>query len=168
MNATAKKLGIMVFVLVFGAMFFGADVVFAGNTADQTVTYEVTAINEISVSGNPSALTVSAATAGSQPDEVTDSTTTYAITTNQSKKITGILNSAMPSGVTLKINLVAPTGGTSASDVSLLATAADLVTGITPVAESGKTITYKLSATVAAGVVASANKTVTLTIADSL
>ncbi|PKL47494.1 MAG: hypothetical protein CVV42_12955 [Candidatus Riflebacteria bacterium HGW-Riflebacteria-2] len=149
-------------------MFLGAGAVFAGATADQTVTYEVTAINEISVSGNPAALTVSTAVAGAEPDEVSDSTTTYAITTNQSKKITGVLDTAMPAGVTLKINLVAPTGGTTVTDVTLLGTATDLVTGISPVAESGKTITYKLSATVAAGVVASANKTVTLTIADSL
>lgn len=138
----------------------------ASNAANQTVTYEVTAINEISVSGNPAALTVNAAVAGSAPTLVSDATTTYAITTNQAtRKITGILDTAMPSGVTLTVALAAPTGGTSAGDVTLTGTAADLVTVISTLNESGKTITYKLSATSAAGVIASANKTVTLTIA---
>jgi hypothetical protein len=154
--------------MVFGAMIFVTGVVCAADNTTQTVTYEVTAINEITVSGNPGPLTVSAATAGSQPDEVSDSTTTYAITTNESKKITGILDSAMPAGVTLKINLEAPTGGTNVPDVTLTGVAADLVTGIVPVAEGTLAITYKLSATVTAGVVASAIKTVTLTIADTL
>ncbi len=87
----------------------------AGNTAQQTVTYEVQAINEISVSGNPAALIVSAATAGSQPTAATDTTTSYAITTNQSnRKITGAINTAMPANTTLSITLAAPTGATSA------------------------------------------------------
>jgi len=70
----------------------------------------------------------------------------------------------MPAGITLTIDLVAPTGGTSAGDVSLSTVAADAVTGISTLAESSKMIAYKLSATIAAGVVASASKTVTLTI----
>jgi hypothetical protein len=139
----------------------------AGSTAAQTVTYQVSAINEISVSGNPGAMNVSTATAGSSPDEVTDATTTYAITTNgSSKKITAVINTAMPANVTLKINMTAPTGGTSAGDVILTNVAADAVTDISTLAESGKSITYKLSATPAAGVVPSASKTVTLTVAD--
>jgi len=146
---------------LFSTAVHGAD------SDTQTVTYEVQAINEIAVSGDPGALIVSTATAGSEPDEVTDATTTYDITTNGTgKKITGAIDTAMPANTTLKINLAAPTGGTSAGDVALTVVAADLVTGITTLAETAKTITYKFSATVAAGVVASASKTVTLTIAD--
>lgn len=138
----------------------------AANTATQTVTYEVSAINELSVSGNPGTLTVSTATAGSAPDAVSDATSTYAITTNETgRKITGAIDIAMPVGVTLTANLAAPTGGTSAGAVTLTALAADLVTGITELNESAKVITYDLSATSAAGVVPSATKTVTLTIA---
>jgi hypothetical protein len=70
----------------------------------------------------------------------------------------------MPTNVTLEINLTAPTGGVSENDVSLSATDADLVTSIETVAESGLTITYTLSATVAAGVVPQAQKTVTITL----
>jgi len=139
----------------------------AGSTATQTTTYEVQAINELSVSGNPAALTVSSATAGSAPNAVSDTSTTYAITTNQTnKKITAAINTAMPSGVTLTVSLATPTGGTSAGTTTLTATAADVVTGITGLNESSLGITYGLSATSAAGVVASASKTVTFTIAD--
>ncbi|MBI1922902.1 hypothetical protein HYR99_01495 [Candidatus Poribacteria bacterium] len=148
--------------------FFGVSVLaMAANTATQTVTFEVQAINEISVSGNPGALTVSVATAGSEPTDATNSTTTYNITSNGTgKKITGAINTAMPSGTSLKVSLAAPTGATSAGTVTLSITAANLVTGITQKAESSKTITYTLSATVSAGVVASASKTVTLTLTD--
>ena len=52
------------FVLVIGSNAFA-------QTANQTVTYEVQAINEISVSGNPGALIVSSATAGSEPTAAT-------------------------------------------------------------------------------------------------
>jgi hypothetical protein len=137
----------------------------ASATATQMVTYEVAAINELSVSGSPGSLTVSTATAGDAPDAVSDATTTYAITTNETgRKITGALNTAMPDGVTLTATLAAPTGGSSVSAVTLSTVAADLVTGITTLNESGKAITFGLSATSAAGVVPSAVKTVTLTI----
>lgn len=139
----------------------------AAGTATQTVTFEVQAINEISVSGNPAALVINSAVAGSEPGAITDATTTYAITSNETaKKITGVLDTAMPAGTTLQVALAAPTGATSIGPVTLSNVAADLVTGIAQVAESGKTITYTFSATVAAGVVAPATKTVTFTITN--
>lgn len=131
----------------------------------QTVTYSVSAINQMSVSGNPGALAITTATAGSAPTDATSATTTWAITTNQTgTKVTGAIDLAMPAGVTLKVNLAAPTGATSAGAVSLGAIAGDLVTGITKLNESAKTITYTLSATTAAGVVASSTRTVTYTV----
>jgi len=138
--------------------------VLASNTANQTVTYEVQAINEIAVSGNPDALSVSAAVAGQPPTVVSDNTTHYDYTSNQTRKITAVLNTIMPTNVTLKINLVAPTGGSGGTDVTLTASAADVVTAIPPVDEATMIITYKLSALSTAGVVTSAQKTVTLTI----
>ena len=138
----------------------------AGDTATQTVTFAVTAINELSVSGSPGALVVSTATAGQAPDMVTEGTTTYSITTNEAdRKITGAIDSAMPTGLTLRIALQAPAGsGSSVGPVTLGTSASDLVTGISTLNETGRTITYWLSATSAAGVVPSASKTVTLTI----
>lgn len=138
---------------------------FASDTTTQTVTFEVSAINEISVSGNPGALTVSTATAGSAPNAVSDASSSYAITTNETnRKITAAIDTAMPAGVTLTVSLAAPTGATSAGAVTLGTVAQDAVTGISTVNESGNTITYGLSATAAAGVQASASRTVTLTI----
>jgi len=160
-----KKISII--VLVAGSLCLLSGIAMAATSATQTVTYAVSAINAITVSGNPAALTVNAATAGSAPTSVSDATTTYAITTNETgKKITGAINTDMDAGLTLTVNLVAPTGGSSAGATSLSSVAADLVTGITTLNESGKTITYNLSATSAAGVVGSASKTVTLTIVD--
>jgi hypothetical protein len=143
----------------------GLQPAFAGSTATQTVTYQVAAINELSVSSPTVSLVVNAATAGGAPNAVTDATTTYAITTNETnRKITGSINSNMPSGVTLSATLGAPTGATSGGKMTLSTTAADLVTGVSTLNETGKAITYELSATSAAGVVPSATKTVTLTI----
>ncbi len=82
---------------------------------------------------------------------MTDNSTATAITNGTTMKITGAIDSAMPTGLTLKVNLADPddTGSAvSAGDVILSATAADLVTGIGPVAQEGLTITYTLSATV--------------------
>ena len=163
--ARARLAGLLMLGLALTALL--ATAAMAANTTTQTVTYEVSAINEISDDGDPGALTVSTATAGSEPDDATDSSTTYAITTNgTTKKLTGKIDTAMPANVTLQVNLTAPTGGVGAGDVTLTGTDADLVTSIETVAESGKTIAYTLSATVAAGVVASAQKTVTLTLTD--
>ncbi len=150
------------------ASLASASVAFAANSATQTVTFEVQAINELSNSGNPGALVVSTATAGSEPDVATDSSTTYAITTNgTSKKITASIDADMPAGVTLKVTLGAPAGA-NATQVTLGTVAVDAVTAITEVAESGKTISYELSALVTAGVVASDSTTVTYTVVDSI
>jgi len=138
---------------------------FAGSSATQTITFSVDAINEIDVSGNPGALTVSTASPGAGPDTVTDSSTTYDITTNQSgQKITAAIDSPMPSGVTLKVQLAAPAGATSAGLVTLTPSAADVVTGISTLNQSALGITYTLSATAAAGSMVSDTRTVTLTI----
>ena len=151
--------------LLFGLVLLTWSLASAANWAQQTVTFEVQAIDEMSVSGNPAALIVSTATAGSEPDAATNNATTYALTTNgTNKKITGAINSAMPANTTLEVSLTAPTGGSSLGSVGLSAVDADLVTGITQKAESGLTITYTLSATVSAGIVASDSRTVTLTL----
>ena len=166
-----KRLSTIMAIIAALGMLFIAGPVMAGDSDTQTVGYEVSAINEIAVSGNPGAMNVSAATAGSEPDAVTDTSTSYAITTNcasDGKRITAVLDSAMPSGTTLKITLAAPAGATSEGEITLTDSAQDVVTVIDGVASSGHQISYELDATVAAGVVASANKTVTLTIVNSI
>lgn len=131
----------------------------------QNVTFSIDPINQMSVSGNPGALTINAATAGSAPTSVSDASTTWGITTNQTgTKVTAAIDQAMPANVTLRVNLAAPTGATSAGAVALGTSGVDVVTGITKLSESGKVITYTLSATAAADVVANASRTVTYTV----
>lgn len=153
---------IMAALLVTGTLAINAS---AADTAAQTVTYAVSAINELSVSGATASVTVNSATAGSAPSVATDASTSYAITTNETgRKITGSLDTSIAdAGVTLSVTLAAPAGASS-SKQPLSITPVDLVTGISALNESGKTITYELAATSAAGVVTSKNKTVTLTI----
>ena len=129
----------------------------------QTITFQVDAINQIAFSGSPS-LVINTASAGSNPSNAT-AAATWGVTTNQSgAKITASIGSAMPAGVTLDVSLTAPTGATSAGSLPLGTVAVDLVTGITKVAQGSLAVTYTLSATPAAGVVASTTRTVTYTI----
>jgi hypothetical protein len=128
------------------------------------VNYEVQQINQITVTTAPT-LTISTATAGSQPDSAT-ATGTWAITTNDSlRKITVGLDSDMPANTILKIRMAAPGHGTSAGWVVLSSTAATTVDGIYQIIGSSLNIDYQLNATVDAGIIAAAHKTATFTIA---
>jgi hypothetical protein len=136
----------------------------SAQTATQTVTFQVSAINQVAVTGTPS-LTINAAVAGSAPTSVTASGNTWSVTTNQSgASITASIPTAMPSGLTLSANLVAPSGATSTGLTALGTTAVNVVTGITKLNASGLGLTYQLDATAAAGVVGSATRVVTYTI----
>ncbi|HEU0054407.1 MAG TPA: hypothetical protein VFQ39_14565 [Longimicrobium sp.] len=141
--------------------------VFIGGRAQaqvtQDVTFEVTAINEISFTGSPS-LTINSANAGGAPDSKSTNAT-YAVTTNETNRtITAELNNNMPTGVTLSVSLAAPAGASSAGAVQLSSAPQAVVTGISSVNASGLNVTYTLSATAAAGVVASDSRIVTYTI----
>ena len=133
-------------------------------TATQTVTFAVNAINQIAFVGAPS-LTITTAVAGSAPTSVTDATATWAVTTNQTgAKITASIPLAMPTGLTLSSSLAAPAGATSAGFLALSTVAVDLVTVITKLAQGSLGVSYKLDATAAAGVVTSSTRVVTYTI----
>ena len=146
-----------------GALIIGTACIAGAQT--QTVTYSVTAINVIAFLGSPS-VSVTTATAGSQPTSNTDASTgTWAVTTNQTgSKISGSIASAMPTGLTLSADLAAPSGATGAGFLALGTVAVDLVTGITKLAQGSLAASYRLDATAAAGVVSSATKVVTYTI----
>ncbi len=143
----------------------GASTLAGAQTATQTVTFAVNAINQIAFAGAPS-LTITTAVAGSDPTAVTDATSTWAVTTNQTgSKINATIPSNMPAGVTLDVSLAAP-GGASSSGFQTLTTAvsADLVTTLTKLKGSALAVTYRLNATPAAGVVGSGTRVVTYTI----
>lgn len=162
--------------LVFSSGAWAVD----SNVAGQTVGYEVDEVALISVSGNPSDLVITTTVggvAGAALLDATDASTTWAITSNKGtdgKKLTAVLTADMPAHTELFMTVVAPTGGVSGGKMSLntratgaKAAAISVVTGIDPVAESGKTITYTFSADVEAGVVTNADATVTLTLTNS-
>lgn len=135
----------------------------SAQTATQTVTFQVDAINLIAFSGSPSLL-INTATAGSNPTSATAGAN-WAVTTNQTgAKITASIASNMPAGLILSVDLSAPAGGSSAGSQALSTTAVDLVTSITKLAQGSLGVTYTLDATAAAGVVASSSRTVTYTI----
>lgn len=133
--------------------------------ATQVIQIQVTAINQIGVSGAPAPLVISNATAGSAPASVTAPGGSYAVTTNEAnKKITASLDEPLPAGVRLEISLAAPQGAATAGDVSLTTSAADLVTGISSLAASALPITYRLSADATVHMPAPETRTVTFTI----
>ena len=106
--------------------------VWAGNTANHTITVTVSTINELSITGGNFTLSISAATAGSNPTDATDNTTTdlnWSTTDVASKKITVATSLASPT-FTLKVVAQTVSSGTAAAEVTLSTTAADFVTGI--------------------------------------
>jgi hypothetical protein len=124
----------------------------SAQTATQDITIDIQAINKVAILGGAHTMTINTATAGQAPDDVTWGTT-WAVTTNQTgAKITAELDSDLPSGVSLKVNMAQPTGASSNGDISLAQTAQELVTGITTLNESGLALTYTASATALAGV----------------
>jgi hypothetical protein len=152
------------FITIGALVAFAAVNTASAQSATQTVTFQVTAINQIAVTGTPS-LVINTASAGSAPTAVTSSGNTWSVTTNQSTaSITASIPSAMPAGVTLSANLTAPAGATSTGLTALGTTAVNVVTGITKLNASGLALGYQLDATAAAGVVSSATRVVTFTI----
>jgi hypothetical protein len=121
----------------------------------------------IAVSGNPGLLRVTTAIAGSEPVAVSNSTTTYTVTTpnpNRVHKVVAQLNAAMPTGLTLAATLDPPPGATSLGPIALDMTARDVVTAIPKNTNSTQLITWTLTASVLAGVVPPTSRIVTLTI----
>jgi hypothetical protein len=119
----------------------------------------------LSVSGSPGTMKVSTATAGAGLTPVSDASTKYTIFESGTghHEITAEINTAMPAGVTLTVDLAAPSGATSVGPVALGIAAHPVVTNIST-GFSTNAITYQLSATPAAGVVPSQTRTVTFTL----
>ena len=133
-------------------------------SAAQSITFAVNAINQIAFVGSPT-LAITTATAGSAPTSATDASATWAVTTNQTgAKVTASIPTAMPAGLTLSASLSPPSGATSSLFQPLGTTAVDMVTGIGKLAQGALGVTYRLDATAAAGVISSASRVVTYTI----
>ena len=123
-------------------------------------------VGTITVGAAPALLRVNSAVAGFQPGAKTGTSTitVKAARANKPQKIMVQLNAAMPAGLTLSLDMTAPTGATAAGTVALDATARELMGNITNLTNETETLTYTFTATVAAGVVAAQSRTVTFTI----
>lgn len=119
---------------------------------------------------NLGTMNVVAAVAGSDPTSIVQSSSTFTLVTKKNKGITRVtanLDAALPAGVTLTVSLPSPGGGIVSPGAVSLTTAQQNVLTSLPNANTtfpAITITYVLSATAAAGVVASTPRTITFTL----
>jgi hypothetical protein len=153
-------------LLAFVLIAAWACVAWASNTANHTVTVQVNAINELAITGGSVTLTLNTATAGSNPNDVTDATCGLQWTTNEAtKKITVQTDQSSPN-FTLKSVAISVSGGTAAAQSTLSGAAPhDFVTGISTTLGSC-TVRYTGQATAAQGT-GSVLHTVTYTITGS-
>ncbi len=170
LEATMKKSIVILGVAILSMALVSN--VMAQATANQTVSLAVNAVYKIATSGNPSGLTITTGTAGTDAlSTVSDNSTNYSITQNVAGtvKVTANLDAALAAGYSLQLNL-ASTKGTSAGTVDISATtpgfAANVVTGIALGADANQTITYTFGANASAGTLSSTNKVVTLTLTN--
>lgn len=123
----------------------------------------------LSVSGNPSTLTITSAVAGFAPDPVSDNTTTYALLDVTSvARVTARLDAPIPTGSVLRLTMEAPGGAVSSGPVELSTTDQVMVRLIPVGSHSGLTLTYQFVAASAAGVVPPSVRTVTFTVSSDL
>jgi hypothetical protein len=131
-------------------------------TQTQVVNVTVSAVDNFTVAGGPVSLTVGV---GTTSDAVT---ATYSIQTNSATarviKAQITAGTAFPPGVTVTANFTAPTTGTSAGPVALTTTNTDVVTAITNTDDTGKVITYSVTATAAATPGTLGGRTITYTL----
>jgi hypothetical protein len=161
------KLSLFVAVFAFASMIAVVPAMAASDTIN--VSYQNDAIAQISVSSPSISLHVTDYTeAGNTQGSATDSSVTYAVTTNAggTAKVTGSIGSAMESTLQLLATL-GNAGGMSAGETDLSDGAShDLVTGIPNGSSSGNSISVKFVAPITANRVTS-SKTLTLTLLDS-
>lgn len=149
-----------IILLIVSAM---ASTAHAASTATHSVTVNVSAINEVAVAGGALVLNIATATAGSNPDDATDSSTNdLQWTSNESsKKITAETDLGSPN-FALQVEASGVSGGTTAGAITLSSSAQDFVTGISTTVGSCD-LAYTASATAAEGTGTDAH-TVTYTI----
>jgi hypothetical protein len=161
-----KKLFILSAAMILIAVM--SSVAMAATTGTQTVTYTMPGITNISINdGTVNLVLVDPDDPTKDPTPVSNDDTSYNIWTNKACHITGQLSPAMNTGLTLTIEMTAPTGGTSTAVgfTSTTSGAQSLITGIPKgTKEAAKTIKYTLSATVDAEPTTTGSTTVTFTI----
>lgn len=110
-------------------------------------------------------LTVTSATAGSQPNAVTGSTAySVSLAFAGQMRITAQLDVNTPANTTVTVRVTGAASGTSLGAIALSTTPKDVVIAATPGFFSNVTIFYTFSGTVLAGVLPITTRTVTFTL----
>ncbi len=162
-----KKSFALVFALAFALVLSGVALANPGSTASQTVSFEVAPIHAIAVSGDPQPLVINSASAGSEPDDAIDSSTTYSFTTNcvyGASFISASLDSPMPPGVMLLVRMAVPEGDFPEPYVLLGNYDEIVVFGLNAGIGSNLGISYMLHAPAEAGYNGFSSRTVTFTL----
>jgi hypothetical protein len=141
-----------IYLLVASAILIlsGAGFVWAGNTDNHQVTVQVNDINELAITGGSKTLTISSATAGSDPNNATNTQCNLAWTTNNTGKKVTVATDLSSQNFTLKVEATSISGGTSAGQVTVSDTPTDFVTGVAETT-GNCTLSYTASATAAQG-----------------
>lgn len=139
-----------------------------GERAVQAVTMEVKPITKISVSGNPAALVVNDALAGTELLTVRDENTQYSITTNlENMKIVASINQQMPPGTKLMVSLASRKGvSVGVVDISNALSPVDVIRSISKGSDANQRITYIFAADARVGEIPQQTRTITLTLTD--
>ena len=155
-------------ILITVVVTMGLQLVNAQSIATQSLTLQVQAVTKIAVSGNPGALIITDAIAGSNLTAVADNSTNYSITTNtDNMKIVGSISAPMPAGTRLMIQLASTRGISLGSmDVSNALSPVDLVTGVNKGSDQNKSISYVFSANADVPNIPSDSRIITLTLTN--
>lgn len=127
----------------------------------------VAAQSTLTLSGDPQAMVISMAVAGSQPDGAVDEGTSYSLVAQEILGIDAQLDALMPPGTALYVQLEPPAASLGAGSVALDTSPRRLVSGVAPGTYNGLSIQYRFTATVEAGVVPMSSRKVTFTITTS-
>jgi hypothetical protein len=118
-------LTLLVVVLLLGM----ASLAIAADNDNHGVTVTVSNINELAITGGDITLTISTATAGSDPDEVQNTACGLLWTVNTTNKKIVVATDQASFDHTLQVVATGVSGGTAAAEKTLTTTAQDLVTG---------------------------------------
>jgi hypothetical protein len=139
-----------------------------GASVQQIVTIEVKPIAKLAVSGDPAAMVVTDADAGSEPVMVTDERTRYSMVTNlDAMKIVASIDRPMPRGTRLMVALGTSTGVSSGLvDISTASSPVTVVAGIGRGSDVNQPIRYAFAADATVGQLAAESRTITLTLTE--
>ncbi|MDP2887084.1 MAG: hypothetical protein Q8P51_18920 [Ignavibacteria bacterium] len=139
-----------------------------GSSVVQTLNIEVKPITKIAVSGNPGALYITDASAGSDVLSVSDNNSNYSMMTNlDNMKIVASINNPMPEGTRLMMRLESSKGSSNGFvDVSSAMSPVEVVTALGKGSDLNQSITYTFAANASIGQINVDSRVVTLTLTN--